>query len=147
MKDKKKKGQNDESEQLKAQLARTLADYDNLRKRIEVDKGTWEKIAASKVVLRLLPVFDMTLEAQKHLKDTGLEIVIGEFRKTLFDLGVEELKIEIGDEFNPLEQEVSEMIEGEKQNTIAEVVQTGWKIKGEAFIIRPARVKVFKINN
>ena len=66
---------------MKNQLARALADYDNLRKRVEGEKDAWEKIAASKVVLRLLPVLDMTLEAQKHLKDAGLAIVIGEFRK------------------------------------------------------------------
>lgn len=147
VKSKKEKVKNDESELLKSQLARALADYDNLRKRVESEKEGWEKIAGSKIVLRLLPVFDMIIDAQKHLKDSGLEIVIGEFRKSLYDLGVEEIKINIGDEFNPLEEEVSEMVSGEKENTVAEVLQTGWKIKDEDFIIRPARVNVIKNNN
>ena len=153
-----KKQENKEVEHLKNQLARALADYDNLRKRIESEKEAWEKIAASKVVLQLLPVFDMTLEAQKHLKDAGLEIVIGEFRKSLYDLGVEEIKVEVGDEFNPLEEEVVEMVAEGADNTVAEVVQIGWKIRDESFtgaltgqaerlIIRPAKVKVNKVSN
>ncbi len=137
----------DEIQLLKSQLARALADYDNLRRRVEAEKVTWEKIAASKIVLRLLPVLDMAIEAQKHLKDAGLEIVIGEFRKSLYDLGVEEVKANVGDAFDPLTEEATEMVVGGKENTIAEVVQIGWKITGESFIIRPAKVKVYKVSN
>lgn len=133
-----------ELEIVKGMLARALADYDNLRKRIESEKESLEKNAGSKVVLKLLPVFDMIIDAQKHLKDSGLEIVIGEFRKSLYDLGIEEIKINIGDDFNPLEEEVSETVSGEKENTVAEILQMGWKIRGEGFIIRPARVNVVK---
>lgn len=142
-----KKNEAKEVEHLKGQLVRALADYDNLRKRVEAEKASWEKIAASKVVLRLLPLFDMLLDAQKHLKDAGLEIVIGEFRKSMYDLGVEEIRVGVGDEFDPLTQEVVEMVAGGKENTVAEVVQTGWKIVGESFIIRPAKVKVNKVSN
>lgn len=137
---------NEEAELLKAQLVRALADYDNFRKRVDLEKVGWEKIAGSKVVLKLLPVLDMLIDAQKHLKDSGLEIVIGEFRKSLYDLGVEEIKINIGDDFNPLKEEVVEIVPGEKENTVAEVLQMGWKIKNEDFIIRPARVNVVKNN-
>jgi molecular chaperone GrpE len=135
-------------EKLKNQLARVLADYDNLRKRVESEKLVWEKMAASKAILSFLPVFDMLINVQKHLKDAGLEIVVGEFRKSLFSLGVEEIKIGIGEEFDPLKAEVVEVVAGEgKENTVAEVVQTGWKIKDENFIIRPVKVKVFKVVN
>ncbi len=137
----------EELESVKGMLARALADYDNLSKRVESEKAAWEKIAASKMVLKLLPVFDMILEAQKHLQDAGLEIVIGEFKKSLYDLGVEEIIIGVGDEFNPLEEEVTEMVAGGTENTVAEVIQTGWKIRDESFIIRPAKVKVYKVSN
>ena len=139
---------NTEVDLLKNQLVRALADYDNLRKRVESEKLIWEQMAATRAISGLLPVFDMILDAQKHLKDAGLEIVIGEFRKSLNDLGVEEIRVAIGDEFNPLEEEVTEMVVGEgKENTVAEITQIGWKIRNEAFIIRPAKVKVFKISN
>lgn len=133
--------------EVKSQLVRTLADYDNLRKRIESEKIVWEKVAASKAVLKFLPVFDMILDAQRHLKDPGLEIVIGEFRKSLYELGVEEIRVEVGDKFNPINQEVTEMVAGGKEGQVAEVVQIGWKISGEEFIIRPAKVKVYKVSN
>lgn len=137
----------EEIENLKNQLARALADYDNLRRRVESEKGVWEKLAASKVVVRLLPVFDMMLEAQKHIKDPGLEIVVGEFRKSLFELGVEEIIVNSGDEFNPVFHEATDKVPGGKENTIAELVQTGWKIRDESYIIRPAKVKVYKMSN
>lgn len=133
--------------EIKNQLARALADYDNLRRRVEAEKVTWEKMAASKVVLKFLPVFDMLIEAQKHVKDPGLEIVIGEFRKSLFELGIEEIGAGADDEFNPVVHEATEMVAGGKENTIAELVQTGWKIRGESYIIRPAKVKVYKMSN
>lgn len=132
-----------EVEELKNQVARALADYDNLRKRVEAEKESWETIAASKVALKLLPIFDMLGDAQKHLQDSGLEIVLREFRETLLGLGVEEIKVKPGDEFDPLLEEVVETVKGGKANTISEVVQSGWKIKNEAFIIRPAKVIVF----
>lgn len=141
------KKKNEETEHLKNQLARALADYDNLRKRVESEKISWEQIAATRAVSGLLPVFDMILDSQKHLKDAGLEIVIGEFRKSLNDLGIEEIRAGIGDDFNPLEEEAVEMVAGGKENTIAEVVQIGWKIKNQPFIIRPAKVKVNKVTN
>lgn len=146
-KSKKLKVENSEVELLKNQLARALADYDNLRKRVESEKLVWEQIASTRAISGFLPVFDMILDAQKHLKDAGLEIVIGEFRKSIEDLGVEEIRAGVGDEFNPLEEEAVEMVAGGKENTIAEVIQIGWKIKGQEFIIRPAKVKVNKVTN
>lgn len=138
---------NEEVALLKNQLARALADYDNLRKRVESEKQIMQGMAASKVVNGLLPVLDMLLDAQKHLQDPGVEIVIGEFRKSLYDLGVEEIRANIGDFFNPLEEEAVEMVAGGEENKIAEVMQIGWKIKDESFIIRPAKVKVYKTVN
>ena len=142
-----KKPENKEIERLKNQLARTLADYDNLRKRIESEKIVWEQIASTRAISGFLPIFDMLLDAQKHLKDPGLEIVTGEFRKSLNDLGVEEIRAAVGDEFNPLEEEAVDLVAEGKENTIAKVVQIGWKIKNQPFIIRPAKVKVNKISN
>jgi molecular chaperone GrpE (heat shock protein) len=128
---------------LKSQLARALADYDNLRKRVEAEKLGWEVEAESRAVLKMLPILDMIEDAQGHLKDSGLAIVIGEFKKSLSDLDVEEIKAQPGDNFNPLEMEAIEVVLGGPEHKISEVIKTGWKIKNEAFIIRPAKVKVF----
>jgi molecular chaperone GrpE len=137
------KEENAEIEQFKNQLARALADYDNLRKRVEAEKLGWEVEAESRAVLKFLPIIDMIEDAQKHLKDSGLAIVIGEFEKSLNELDVEKIKVAPGDEFNPLEMEAVETVSGGPEHKISEVVKTGWKIKDESFIIRPAKVKVF----
>ncbi len=135
---------NSEIAELKNQLARTLADYDNLRKRVEAERGAIEKFATSKVIIRLLPILEMFVSAQKHIKDSGLEIVISEFKRSLNDLGLEEIQIKPGDSFDPVLAEVTDTVDGDEDGKIIEVVEMGWKIKGEEFIIRPAKVKVTK---
>lgn len=124
---------------LKIQLARALADYDNLTKRIELDRVNLNKIASSRAVLRFLPVFDMLISAQSHLIDPGLELVIQEFKTALSDLGVEQIKVEAGDEFNPDLHEVVEVRDGE-DGKIIEVARTGYVLDDK--ILRHAQVVV-----
>src|SRR5579859_6593288 len=94
-------GMTREVEVLKGQLARALADYDNLRKRTEEEKITWMKFAGAKVIAELLPVLDMIENAQKHLKDGGLSIVINEFKNVISEEGFEEIPLRLGEtDFN-----------------------------------------------
>ena len=137
--------ENKEVVELKNQLARALADYDNLRKRVEAEREVVEKVSTVKILARLLPVLEMFISAQSHLKDSGLEIVIGEFKRSLFDLGLEEIQIKLGDKFDPTFAEVTETVDGDTDGKIVEIVEMGWKIAGEEFIIRPAKVKVMKV--
>lgn len=132
---------------LKNQLIRALADYDNLRKR--VDSEIEERVAISKArfLIKLLTIYDMLLGAQSHLSDSGVAIVIKEYKDLLSEEGVEEIDISKGDKFN---EEVCEAVEGidspagkKKVGTISEVVQSGWKFI-EGPVIRPVKVKVFK---
>lgn len=142
-----KKHKTEEVDEFKNQLARALADYDNLKKRTEEEKIMWIKFAGGRVVERLLPILDMVESAQNHLKDPGLAIVTGEFRKTIKDEGVEEIKPKVGDSFNPESQEVVDTVdtkEENKNNTIESVSLVGWKFK-DGGVIRPAKVKVYKL--
>ena len=128
--------------QVKNQLARALADYDNLRKRIERERQDFERSANIKLALRLLPVLDVLKQAQGHLKDPGIAITIGEFESALKEEGVEGINVKPGEEFNPLTQEATETLGGGKKGTIAEVVLTGWKF-ADGKVIRPAKVRVY----
>lgn len=134
---------NEEVEILKAQLARTLADYDNMRKRVEMEKESLGKILTTNIILKLLPVLDNLESANNHLKDAGLAISIVEFKNVLKDEGLTEIKPEIGSNFNEEEMEAIEIVKGEVDNTVSEVVLTGWKYLDNT-IIRHAKVKVFK---
>ena len=130
------------SKSLKNQLARALADYDNLRKRIEREKEDLEKLASLKLILRLLPILDNFRQAQNHLKDAGLAITIGELENLLKDEGIEEIEPNKGDNFDHNLHEVIEVVENcKEENRIEDVVLSGWKFK-EGSVIKHAKVKV-----
>jgi len=134
---------NQEAVKLKIQLARALADYDNLRKRIEREKETFEKVANLKLVIKLLPVLDTLKKAQGHLKDEGLGITIKGFEDSLKGEGIEEIGVSRGDEFNPEIHEAIDVGEGSASGKIEEVLAGGWKfIDGP--VIRHAQVRVSK---
>lgn len=141
-----------EADILKSQLARMMADYDNLRKRTEAEKELWIKFSAEKVLIKLFPVLDMLESAQKHLKDQGLAIATGEFKKVLSEEGVEEILPEKDDVFDPREHEAVESVEGGKKGHISELVLSGWKFSDkikdmDVKIIRPAKVIVYGHKN
>ena len=132
----------EEVEVIKSQLARALADYDNLRKRTETEKEVWIKFAAQNLLTRLLPTLDILESAQAHLKDQGLAIAISEFKRVLGEEGLEEIKPGKGEVFDPKAHEAIESIEGKQKGTVAELVLSGWKFK-DGPIIRVAKVKVY----
>lgn len=138
---------------LKNQLARTLADYDNLRKRTEEEKTLWVKFSSQRVLTTLIPILDNFESAQKHLNDSGLAIAIGEFKRVFAEEGLEEISPKVGDGFNHDLFEAVDTVETEKKEMdgkIAEVVLPGWKFKSDnglhdgKLIIRYAKVKVYK---
>ena len=130
--------------QIQAQLVRALADYDNLRKRSEMEREVWLKFSSERILTKLLPVLDMFESAQNHLKDSGLAIDLTEFRKILEEEGLVEIKPKPEDVFDHDVHEVVESIEGakEKKGKVAETVLSGWRFVGGP-VIRFAKVKVF----
>jgi molecular chaperone GrpE len=132
-----------EVEETKNQLARALADYDNLRKRTELEHEIWIKFASERILVSLLPVLDNLEAALKHLEDQGLAIAIGEFKKIFAEEGLEEITPKVGEKFDHLVHEVIEAKEGGEKDTIAEVILNGWKFR-DGKVIRFAKVKVYK---
>lgn len=129
---------------LKNQLARALADYDNLRKRSEGERGELIRFASLGIVVKLLPILDQLEVAQTHLNDTGLGLTIKTLAEIVKGEGVEEIEVKAGDEFNPDTCEVTEVVdEGGKKATIAGVVVKGWRFK-DGPVVRHVRVKVNK---
>ena len=149
---KKKRGKvtaiNEDVELLKSQLVRTLADYDNLQKRVEREKGEFLKYSNQALIERLLPIIDMLEQTQGHLKDSGLAIAVSEFKDLLKEDGVEEVRTEGGDEFDEDLFEAVEAIDSptggeDSDGKVAEMLLSGYKyIDGP--VIRPAKVKVYR---
>jgi molecular chaperone GrpE len=133
-------------EELKNQLARTLADYDNLRKRAEKEKGEIIKLANLGFFLRLTPIIDNLKKAQDHLKDEGLENIIMELLEIITDEGIENIEAEKGMPFDENYHEATEVEDTKdksKSGTISKVLLEGWRIK-RGPVIRPAKVVVYK---
>lgn len=128
---------------LKSQLARALADYDNLLKRTEQDKSKWIKFASQSLIQNLLPILDTFENAQVHLKDSGLAIAISQFKEILKQEGLEEIKPKVGDNFDENLMEVIDVIKGEEDGKVAEMLTPGWKFM-DGIVIRHAKVKVWK---
>lgn len=125
--------------QLKDQLARALADYDNLVKRTQAEKAVYMSLAKKDILVKFLPIVDSLETAQKHLKDEGLELVLGEIRKLFESEGV--IEIDAKGKFDENLHEALDIIPGGKKNMIVEVLQKGYRfVDGE--VIRHAKVKV-----
>ena len=126
---------------------RTLAEYDNYRKRTAKEKeATWIDAKAS-CVAELLPVldnFDRALGVTDSDLDSykkGVEMIYQGFYDTLKKLGVEAFGEE-GDEFDPNFHSAVMHVEDESlgENVLAQVFSKGYKLGDK--ILRPAMVKV-----
>jgi molecular chaperone GrpE len=129
-----------DSNNLKNQLARALADYDNLRKRTEAEKSVWLKFAKQDLLIKLLPVLDTLENAQKHLKDEGLVMTINQFQDILREEGIVEIP---ADKFDAELHEVVDTVPGGEKDRIAEVLLKGYKFNDET-VIRHAKVRVYQ---
>lgn len=133
---------------------RAKADYINYTKDENKRFEEMTRIALSTMIYDLLPVLDsfdlalLSLSSGKERKDTDIKGVML-LRSQLMDIlkkrGLEEIKVEAGDEFNPEQHEsVGESETSGKPGTIAEVIQKGYILQNK--VIRPARVKIVKNN-
>lgn len=139
-----------ENADLKDQLLRRAADFDNYRKRMMKEKQeTYDYANASLLgdLLDSLDNFDRTIEAAKDAKDAksiadGIKMI----NKSLVKLLGEKYGLaaygEEGDEFNPDEHEAIGRVEDEKakKETLAQVYLKGYKLKDK--VIRHAKVMV-----
>ena len=135
------------NEELKNQLVRALADYANLKKRSDEERDSMYKLASISSVLKLLPILDSLREAQKHLNDQGIAIIVGQLETIFKEDGFIEINPQIGEKFNEHLHEAIDTLETDKEednNMISEIVLSGWKFDEE--IVRFAKVKVFKKN-
>lgn len=134
------------NEDMKNQLARAMADYANLVKRTDEERGTMFKLASISFMTKILPILDNLKQAQNHVNDSGIAIIIGQLETLAKEEGFEEIKIKIGDLFDETTSEVTEVLETLEEkdnNSILEVVMSGWKYS-DGTIVRHARVKVYK---
>lgn len=127
-------------EELENQVKRTLADYQNLEKRSQDEKREWARISNKELLLRLLPVLDTLILANKHFKNEGFDLSIKQFQEVLKGEGLTRVET-VGREFNPEMMECVDTVEGEEGKVIEEV-SSGYLLNDK--LLKPARVKVGK---
>ncbi len=131
-------------------LLRTLAEFENFKKRQEVEKVNFIKYANEKTILDLLPVMDSFAMAkpqfeetdQKELKE-GFLLILKQLETFFERMGVEKI-VSLDEEFDPnLHQAISsEEVDGTDSNKVVKVMQDGFKMADK--VIRPAMVVVSK---
>ena len=107
------------------------------------------KYASEEMTLRILPVMDNCLTAEKNipkeLKEDehvkGLLQIHQQMRALLKSRGIEEIEV-LGKTFDPNFHEVVKEVEGPDSQVIVEEVQRGYLMHGK--VIRPAKVIITK---
>ncbi len=150
----KKKIDNDQNDQTLAELTldlqRTRADFENYRKRTEIDKKAATEMGEARAVLKLLPVVDTIERAVVYIPDDiaehpwvqGVGGLVKQLDKSLAGMNLKRIKADAGDSFSPdLHQAIQfdEDAEGDEE-VIAEELQAGYMLNGKP--VRHAMVKV-----
>ena len=135
-----------EKGELQERLKRSLADFDNARKRFEQQRSEYIQFAAMDLVRELLPVVD---DFERALKvgspdpgyAKGVELIYQRLCDTLKRMGLEPLDT-AGQRFDPNLHQAVERVpteEAEDQTILGEF-QRGYNFKGR--LLRPAMVRV-----
>ena len=125
-------------EELENQVKRIFADYQNLEKRVVIERREWLIKANKDLILRFLPALDFLLLSSKHIKDEGLNLSIQKFFDILKTEGVEKIETQ-GKEFDPSIMEGISTVAGENDKVVEEL-RSGYKMGDQ--VLRPAQVIV-----
>ncbi len=139
-------GSPDELRDLKDRYMRTLADFDNFRKRSEREKADFFKYALTGTIRELLPIldnFDRALDHAEAVEDfhTGVVMIYKQLADVLQKSGIRVID-EAGVHFDPNIHEavVREEDLSVPSYTVSQIMQKGYFLHDR--LIRPALVKV-----
>ena len=145
-----KKDKKDEKiEELNDRLMRTLAEFDNFRKRSEKEKSQMFEVGAKDIVEKILPVVDnferglasINEEEKQTAFAQGIDKVYKQFMTVLESAGVKPIEA-VGKEFDPNFHNAVMHGEDEElgENIIAEEFQKGYMYRDS--VVRHSMVKV-----
>jgi molecular chaperone GrpE len=141
-----------ERDSLFDRLARTTADFQNARRRLEADKEQAVAFANSTLIKSLLPVIDnferaLSVDSSKAEAATilkGMQIVHDQWMTVLKSQFVETISPQPGEAFNPATMEalLHQPTDKYGPNTVTQLMQNGYALHGRT--LRPAQVAVSK---
>ncbi len=136
--------------ELKDKYLRSVAEFDNYRKRTLKEKTELILNGAEKSVTAILPIMDDMERALQNAEKTddpevlkeGMKLIFQKFEKTLANLGVSRIETKDAD-FDTDYHEAVAMVPGmgdDKKGKVLDCVQTGYKLNDK--VIRHAKVAV-----
>lgn len=142
---------NDERDQIRDQMLRTMADFQNFRKRVMDEKRMIEERANERFVTELLPVLDnfergLAVMAQGGSVETlvdGVKAIEKQLKSVLEAQKVQRVAA-LGQPFDPDIHEALATVESAEHpdGTVIDEIEAGYKLGDR--VIRPARVRVSK---
>lgn len=131
---------------VKEQLVRTMAEYDNFRKRSQREKDALRADIIVNVTSKFLPVMDnleraLSADCTDENYKSGVKMIYDSFMETLKNLGVEEIESD-GADFSPNLHQAVQKIQSEtvESGKVAQTFAKGYKIGDK--VIRFAVVAV-----
>ncbi len=131
---------------VKDQLLRTMAEYDNFRKRSAREKDALRAEIITNVTSKFLPILDnleraLSAECSDENYKKGVEMIDDSFLETLKGLGVEEIASD-GAKFDPALHQAVHRVQSEEveSGTVVQTFAKGYKIGDK--VIRFAMVAV-----
>jgi len=148
-KKKKKDSKDEQIAELNDKLIRSMAEFDNFRKRSEKEKTQMFEIGAKDIVERILPVVDnferglmaVSEEDKNNSFVQGIEQIYKQLMTALESAGVKPIEA-VGKEFNPDYHNAVMHTEDDSmgENIVAEELQKGYMYKDS--VVRHSMVKV-----
>ena len=136
-------------EELTDRLRRSMAEFDNFRKRTEKEKSAMFEIGAKDIVERILPVIDNfergLASVPEDLKETsfaeGMEMIYKQLLKNLEEAGVKPIEA-VGQPFDPNFHNAVMHIEDDElgENMVAQELQKGYMYRDS--VVRHSMVQV-----
>lgn len=139
-------------DELTLDLQRTRADFENYRKRADVEKEQARAIGKTQAILKLLPVIDNIERAiaymPEDLKDNSwaqsVAGLVKNLEQSLEALDLHRIEASPGTDFDPEFHEAVQMEDGEgDKEVVAEELQSGYMLGNS--VVRHSIVKVKKI--
>ena len=136
-------------EELTDRLRRTMAEFDNFRKRTEKEKSAMFEVGAKDIVERILPVIDNfergLASMPEDVKGTafaeGMEMIYKQLLKNLEEAGVKPIEA-LGQPFDPNFHNAVMHVEDENlgENVVSQELQKGYMYRDS--VVRHSMVKV-----
>ncbi len=143
--------QSEEVAELKQQLLRVHADFDNFKRRTQEERAEVFDTARAEMALKLMPVIDNFDRAAEHVPEAvkedpwyaGIEGIRKQFADLLGELGIERIE-SVGEAFDPNRHEAvsHEPSDEYDEDVVSKELEAGYTL-GDS-VIRPAKVIVSK---